>query len=269
MGSGALDIQNGSSEIVIQGNRIHDISGSGIQVGDFNHTDAHPEDERVIVRKIRILNNHIYDIGMEFKGSIGVTAGFVQDTCILHNEIHDVAYSGISLGWGWGFWDPDGEKRTKYAFPAHYPKYGNETVSRRNRIECNHVYHAMMRLHDGGGIYTLSLQPESTILGNCIHDNGGYTGQKCRLKVLNNLTQPEGLKEIRNSPGFPGGIYLDEASGGFTLSENIVYRVPVAFFYHDIGIPGRFETNQVLENHFDDPSFMGMYGLEEQFRGMI
>lgn len=265
MGSGALDIQHGSRNIEIRENHIYDISGSGIQIGDFNHTDAHPKDEREIVREIVIANNHLHDIGMEFKGSIGINAGFVQEIHILNNEIHDVAYSGISMGWGWGLWDPDYKTRNpgRDQSMAHYPRFDKETVAKSNHIEYNHIYRTMMRLTDGGGIYTLSLQPGSTIRGNCIHDNGHYPRRECLQEVSVNgrspcpdsKANPERYKELTAVQGFPGGIYLDEGSGGFTISDNIVYAVPVALHFNDIGIPGRFETNRIMENHFNDPNY--------------
>ena len=87
--------------------------------------------------------------GVEYYGAVGVWVGFARETVISHNLIHDLPYSGISVGWQWN------------------PKL---TPCRENVIERNHIHDVMKRLGDGGGIYTLGFQPGTVIRGNHIHD---------------------------------------------------------------------------------------------------
>ncbi|HHW48845.1 MAG TPA: DUF5018 domain-containing protein [Clostridiaceae bacterium] len=245
LGSGAIDIQNGSSNNLIRGNEFDEIAASAIQVGDVRVADAHPADPREVVKDNVISNNYIHNIGTEYKGSIGVFAGYTDGTVISHNEITDIAYSGISVGWGWGFWDAGGRNDA----PAHYPRFSEPTVAKNNVVEYNHIHHVMQKLADGAGIYTLSMMPDTVIRGNLIHDN----------------------------PGWPGGIYLDEASGGITVTQNIIYNVQLPYFYHDVNIPGRQETCSVLDNYFNvspsNPAYpvelAAKAGLEPAFEGIL
>ncbi len=101
----------------------------------------------------------------------------------------------------------------------------------------NHAHHVMQTLYDGAGIYTVSMNRNSVINGNCVHDNPGYIDKK------------------RGRGGFPGGIYLDEASGGFEVTQNVVYNVGKPYNYNDMGYTGfhwaeREMTNNIHENYF-------------------
>ena len=233
----------------IGGCDFHDLSGSGIQVGGFRVEDAHPEDPRSVVQQIEIANNYLHGIGRQYRGSIGILAGYVQETRIVHNEVCQAPYSGISVGWGWGYLDLNGDFRK----PVTFPRFDGPTVSSANVVAYNHVHHVMQVLHDGGGIYTLSWQPGSRIAGNWGHDNG------------------------HGDQGKPGGIYQDEGSGGFEITENIVHDVLFSYYYHDQKIPGRKESNRVQHNHFDigpeDPEFpkeiADRAGLEPAYRDLL
>ena len=82
-------------------------------------------------------------------GTLGICAGYVSDINIEHNEISDVSYSGISLGWGW-----------------------TRTVNcmRNNRVHANLIHHYAKHMYDVAGIYTLGSQPHSRITENCVSD---------------------------------------------------------------------------------------------------
>jgi hypothetical protein len=89
----------------------------------------------------------ITNVTNEDWGTIGIAAGFVKNITIAHNEISDISYSGISLGWAW-----------------------NATISvmRNNKVIANKIHHYAKHLHDVAGIYTLSSQPDSNIEENYI-----------------------------------------------------------------------------------------------------
>lgn len=126
----------------VEGCYLFDISGNGILVGG-------PHGEEHVPRDIRVANNHIQACGLDYYGAVGIWMGFAQRTVIAHNEIHDLPYTGISVGWQW---NPE------------------PTPCRENVVEYNHIYDVMNRLGDGGGIYTLGFQPGTVIRGNHIHD---------------------------------------------------------------------------------------------------
>ncbi|MFC1675876.1 LamG-like jellyroll fold domain-containing protein [Planctomycetota bacterium] len=194
-GGAGLDIEHGSQNNTFVGCHFNDISGTGIQVGDIRHEDHHPKDERMIVKNNLITNNLIENCGVEFKGSAGIFVGYTDGTTITHNEIRNLPYSGIGAGWGWGEEDVSGHKtREFYTQPFHYK---HPTTLKNTRIEYNYIHHVVQEMIDGAGIYTISRQPNSTIIGNHLHDNIGV----------------------------PGGVYLDEAAGGFDIVQNVVYNV--------------------------------------------
>lgn len=147
LGATGLALRTGVSNVNILGNRFRDISGSGIVVESL--LEPRPIDPRIACRDILIANNVIEYIGMEYRSSVGIFAGYVADLTVEHNEIHDAPYTAISVGWGWT---------------------DTETMLRNNRIQWNRIYSVMNTMADGAGIYTLSKQPGTTIHGNYVHD---------------------------------------------------------------------------------------------------
>jgi len=161
-GSSAIGLRRGCRQNVIAGNEIADVGGSGIQIGEpagekqeeaFNPNPANPS---VLVRGNVVSNNHIHHAGQEYFGAVGIWIGFAQSTTVEHNLLHDLPYTGISVGWDWG---------------------SRPTPCRDNRIEYNHIHHVMGQLSDGGGIYTLGWQPGTVLRGNLIHDTDRLHGR--------------------------------------------------------------------------------------------
>lgn len=154
MAATALDYVKGTDHDRINGNVFTDIGGTAIQAGTFSekafetHLPYLPSDERILCRFLRISNNFITDAGNEDWGCTGISAGYVQHINISHNELSDLPYSGISLGWGW----------TK-----------SINAMRNNRIHANLIHHYAKHMYDVAGIYTLSAQPGSEITENAVH----------------------------------------------------------------------------------------------------
>ena len=74
---------------------------------------------------------------------------------IVHNHIHDLFYTAISVGWTWGY---------------------GANQSRANIIEYNHLHDiGKEMLSDMGAIYTLGVQPGTRIRNNLIHDVASFT----------------------------------------------------------------------------------------------
>lgn len=150
----ALDYVKGTNADHITGNIFTDIGGTAIQAGTFSdeavetHLPYLPSDERVLCRHLDISNNFISGCGNEDWGCTGISAGYVQHISITHNELCDLPYSGISLGWGW----------TK-----------SVNAMRNNRIHGNLIHHYAKHMYDVAGIYTLSAQPGSEISENAVH----------------------------------------------------------------------------------------------------
>ena len=167
------------------------------------------------MRNNTICNCLIHDVCREYEGGVGVFAGYTEGTAIVHNEICRLPYSGVSVGWGWGEEDAGGGS-PHYVQPF---KYDTPTPAGKNRIQENHIHHVMLRLSDGGGIYTLGNQPGTVIRGNHIHDN----------------------------PNAPGGIYLDEGSGFIEVTGNVAYGVQTPLNFNN-RVQDRIKTCPVHDN---------------------
>ncbi|HEX4341769.1 MAG TPA: right-handed parallel beta-helix repeat-containing protein [Verrucomicrobiae bacterium] len=155
LGFSGLDFQSGTHDDVIEGCTFRDVGGNGIQLGKFSdpgieaHIPYNPADEREISTHERIANNFVTDCGTEDWGCVGICVGYGREINIEHNEVFNLPYTGISLGWGWN-------KATN--------------CMRDNRVFANHVHNIALRIGDTGGIYTLSPQPGSVIAENSLHD---------------------------------------------------------------------------------------------------
>ncbi len=155
LASAGLDFQYGTHNDSVTGCIFRDIGGNGIQLGKFSdinvetHIPYNPADEREVSRDDWIANNLFTDCGSEDWGCVGICVGYARNILVEHNEVFDLPYTGISIGWGW-------TKATN--------------ALRDNFIHANHVHHVATRLGDTAGIYTLSAQPGTVISENSIHD---------------------------------------------------------------------------------------------------
>lgn len=153
--SAGLDLKSGTHDDLIQGCVFRDIGGNGIQLGKFSdtkvetHTPYNPSNESDTCTRETIANNLMSDCGTEDWGCVGIAAGYVRDAKIEHNELFNLPYTGISVGWGW----------TKMT-----------NVMRANFIFANRIHHVGQRLGDLGGIYLLSAQPGTVVAENAVYD---------------------------------------------------------------------------------------------------
>ena len=184
---------------------FHDIGGTAILAGSFGpegheaHLPYDPADHREICTGLTISNNRIDDAANEDWGCIGIAAGYVRGINILHNEISNVSYTGISLGWGWN---------------------QQTCAMANNTVRGNLIHHYARHMYDTAGIYTLGSQPHTFIEENVVdsicspsyvHDPNHwfylYTDEgSSYITVRNNWTPAE--KYLKNANG-PGCIWHD------------------------------------------------------------
>lgn len=105
---------------------------------------------------INVKDCHISYYGRIFNNAIGILLTHAVDCELSNNEIHDGWYTGISVGWNWGY-TPNSTNGIKIMNNLIY-NIGNGWLS------------------DMGGIYTLGIQPDTVISGNIIHNVGCYEG---------------------------------------------------------------------------------------------
>lgn len=155
LGSCGIDFISASRYNIVNGCTFSDIAGNAMQIGKMSdegmesHLPYDPADKRELCSFQTISNNLITDVANEDWGCVAICAGFVTDINIEHNEISEIPYTGISLGWGW-----------------------TKTVNcmRNNRIHANYIHHYGKHMYDVAGIYTLSVQSKSFITENRVED---------------------------------------------------------------------------------------------------
>lgn len=146
IGTNAIWLNKGCRYDLIQHNIIHDMGVGGVKIGD----QSRPSNSADLSSYNQVDNNQIYDGGYVYPAGVGIWVAQSDHNILSHNDIHDLNYDGISVGWNWGD-EP------------------NDTTN--NLIEYNRIYRVMRgKLSDGGGIYCLGASPGSIIKGNMIYD---------------------------------------------------------------------------------------------------
>jgi hypothetical protein len=192
LGGYGLELTRGCQANRILRCEFSDLGAGGLKIGETSirtlATDQTSGNE--------VSNCRIYDGGKMFHSAIGIWIGQSPGNRLTHNLIHDFYYTGISIGWTWG--------------------YGTALAS-NNTVAFNHIHHIGVKsngdgpiLSDMAGIYTLGKQPGTTIRNNLWHDMAGirYGGW---------------------------GIYFDEGSSGILAESNVVYRTTHGGFHQHYG----------------------------------
>jgi parallel beta-helix repeat protein len=176
----------------IIGCEIFDLGAGGIKIGE----EGTREDTSDRTYNNEVSDCHIYDGGRTYHSAVGIWMGITYKNRMAHNHIHDFYYSGISIGWTWGY---------------------GPTIAAENIVEFNHIHHIGLLsngdgpiLNDKGGIYILGVQPGTVIQGNIIHDIDAF-----------------------NYGAW--GIYLDEGASQIVVENNLVYRTRDGGFHLHYG----------------------------------
>ena len=201
LGTYGLELGRGCQSNRVVACEFGDLGAGGIKIGE---TEIRVRAEE-IARANEVADCHFHHGGRIFHSAVAIWIGQSPDNRILHNHIHDFYYTGISVGWTWGY-DP-------------------RALATNQLVAGNHVHHIGVQsdgdgpiLSDMGGIYTLGRQVGTRIVQNLWHDIAGlrYGGW---------------------------GIYFDEGTSGALAESNLVYRTTHGGFHQHYGATNVLRNN--------------------------
>ncbi len=149
-GACGLWARNNCEDVAVSACVLSDLGAGGIKLG--------PVRGGIPGKNLRVEDCLICGGGRVIETAVGVLLFNASDCLISHNDISDFIYSGVSVGWVWGY---------------------SDSPSKRNVIEYNRIHHiGWAQLSDMGGIYTLGPSEGTMVRGNVIHDvySYGYGG---------------------------------------------------------------------------------------------
>ena len=142
VGTYAVELEAHCKHNAVVGNTLTDLGAGGVKCC---HGSSHST----------VTDNEIAGGGRMFPSCVGIWVGKSSFNTVSHNHIHDLYYTGISVGWSWGY----------QTSSAHH-----------NVVEWNHIHNIGQGvLSDMGGIYTLGDSPGTRLCHNLIHDVEAYS----------------------------------------------------------------------------------------------
>ncbi|WP_218127785.1 right-handed parallel beta-helix repeat-containing protein [Niabella drilacis] len=208
---------------------IYDAGGGGIKIGETGL----PAEGTPLTERLLIENNIIRHIGMLFPNAVGIVVFNAANNRILHNVIADSRYTGISLGWMWGYTVT--KQYTTYLDAQGRLQYANDKAlknpSVNNEVAYNEIHHiGWGELSDMGAVYTLAESPGTHIHNNVIHDVYAY-----------------------DYGGW--GLYTDEGSSDILLEDNLVYACKSGGFHQHYGRNNTVRNNIFAFGHLQQLDF--------------
>ncbi|HIV69770.1 MAG TPA: right-handed parallel beta-helix repeat-containing protein [Candidatus Aquabacterium excrementipullorum] len=176
---------------------VFDTGAGGIKIGLTNQSNDTNATGNNTVR-----SNMIHSTGHQFPGGVGVWIGQSGNNKVEDNLIGDTTYTGISVGWTWGY---------------------GPSLSRNNQINRNFLYNIMQgALSDGAAIYTLGVSPGTEIKGNVIKNVRGFNFYGSGAwGVYNDEGSSNMLIDSNIVVGTDAGGYMQNFGANITLSNNV------------------------------------------------
>ncbi|MBR1920925.1 MAG: right-handed parallel beta-helix repeat-containing protein, partial [Kiritimatiellae bacterium] len=146
-----------------------DLGAGGVRIGAQRRLQAEEEAARAgvdmkvpYVERAPWMTSHVAVEDCEIShggrfhpAGVGVLLTHASDCAVVHNDIFDLFYTGVSVGWVWGY---------------------SGSPSQRNTVAFNHIRDiGQGRLADMGGVYTLGASFGTCVSNNVIHAVRSYS----------------------------------------------------------------------------------------------
>ena len=168
-GGNAVWFRRGCMSNEVVNCEMADLGAGGVRIGEFYSVPRKLFEEKgetnacVVVSSYkpestaftRVEDCLISSGGRYHPSGIGVLIGHASDNVVTHNDITDFFYSGVSVGWSWGY---------------------SGSVAQRNEISFNRIWKIGQGvLADMGGVYMLGTSFGTVVSNNVVHDVKTYS----------------------------------------------------------------------------------------------
>lgn len=221
LGGFAFEVRNGCKDNLFVANEISHVAGGGFQIRGASAKV--PPLERT--SRIVITDNVVAYYGETYASAVGILLMNADECVIAHNHVHHGFYTGISVGWRWGY---------------------ARSISWNNKVEFNHIHDiGQHMLSDLGGIYTLGMSPGTLIRNNLIHGiSAGLNyafGIYCDEGTTHLICENNVVYDVESSPfhvNYGKGLWVRNnifaLGGGAQISLNHPEQHESVFFERNI-----------------------------------
>lgn len=206
VGGAAVWLDDYTHDATISGCFLHDLAAGGVRIAGARRACANGTVSNVVVA-----DNVIGTGGLIFPDGTGVLVAEAQNVTVAHNEIAFLSFTGVSLGWCWGYNNLDGVGgHAVYGNAVHDLGSGSQRLL-GDAMAC---------------FYSLGQLSGSDVHHNtCVDVRAYYTG------------------------GF--GTSQDQASSGYGFHHNVVVRTTGAGVNQHYGVGNAVWNNIVVDSNYE------------------
>ena len=154
VGQYGLELGPGCKENLVEDCQVVDLGAGGIRIGSTHRGGWQGGGDEPVASHNTVRNCLIARGGRMHPGGVGVWIGQAHHNTVEQCDIFDFYYSGMSVGWVWGY---------------------GESLAHHNTIRLNRIHLIGQGvLSDMGGVYTLGPSEGTVIRDNVIHDVQAY-----------------------------------------------------------------------------------------------
>jgi len=248
----AINMVNDVKNCTVEGNYFNDLLGNTVSIGHPQHYKIgdgamYKDGIEGLCENNRVANNYIRNACLDFRQVESITAFFVANISIEHNDIEGTPYGAITCGWWWG----------NSGIPA-------STVAKNNLIRYNKAGNSHQVLEDGGIIYALGEQPNSRIEGNylfngprCIYPDDG----SAYLTITDNVIENDSYKwmwlHFWTKRCHDNIVYRNYVKNNYLMNNGTDNVIEYTYSFREDEFSGK--ALEIIKNA----------GIEEEFKAII